>query len=206
MRRLGSIGALLAVPLALLLLALAANVLLVSRDVSADDFRFQASAARQQGLWEGTGRLPGSFTTRGLGIEDDLAYRRAASQFARVQPGRTRFPGPRIQALRGRVELDLTRRSQAESDHRRRSQLLNFLGVMPLDRGIQDASERASVLRTAIGIFQSAVRVDPENADAKLNLEIVLRDSAFASVTADQPSGERSGGERSGAGSVGGGY
>jgi hypothetical protein len=204
--RLERIGAVLAVPLALVLVLLAVDVLLVSEDVSADDFRFQASAVRQQELWEGPGLLPGSVVARGLGIEDDLAYRRAASQFARVQPGRIRFPGERLLAMRGSVELELTRRSQAETDHRRRSQLLNFLGVMPLDRGIQDASERASVLRTAIGVFQSAVRVDPENADAKLNLEIVLRDSTFANVTADAPSGERSGGERSGAGSTGGGY
>jgi hypothetical protein len=206
MRRLERFAALLALALGAALVVLALDVLLVSRDVSRDDFRFQSSSARPQPLWSDVGLLPGSITARGLGIEDDLAYRRVAFDFARVQPGRVSSLGPRVQALRGRVELDLTRRSQAEPDPWRRSQLINFLGVLPLDRGIQDASERASVLRTAIGVFQSAVRVDPDNADAKINLEIVLRDSTFAAVPGDQPSGERSGGRRSGVGRAGGGY
>jgi hypothetical protein len=205
-KRVERFGAFLALPLALVLIVLAFDVLYVSRGVSADDFRFQASATRERGLWEDLGLVPGSLVVGGLGIEDDLAYRGAASRFARVRPGRVAFPGPQIEALRGQSQLELTRTSQAESDPRRRSQLLNFLGVMPLDRRIQDAGERASVLQTAIGTFQSAVRVDPENADAKLNLEIVLRDATFANIPADDPSGERSGGERSGAGRTGGGY
>jgi hypothetical protein len=205
-KRLERIAALLALPLAAALIVLATNTLLVTGEVSDDDVRFQSSATRQRELWHSAGVLPELAGERALGIEDDLAYRRVVFLFAQARPGVTSPTDPRIQALRGRAQLELTRTSQAESDPRRRSQLLNFLGVLPLDRGIQDPRERASVLRTAIGVFQSAVRVDPENADAKVNLELVLRDSATAAVPANQPSGERSGGRRSGAGTGGGGY
>jgi len=189
-----------------ILLAFALDTVFVWRGASADDFRFQISPSRQRGLWEDVGFSPASLTARALGIEDDLAYRRTMSLFARARPGRAPYPSPRLSALRGQAALELTRRSQADSDPQRRSQLLNSLGVLPLDRRISDQGARANVLDTAIGIFQSAVRVDPENTDAKVNLELVLRISNFAAVVANQPSGEPAGGKRSGSGRTGGGY
>lgn len=190
----------------LALLAIGIDSLVVSRQVTADDFRYQAAPERQGGLWEGIGLAPGALTSHVLGIEDDLAYRRATSLFTRAKPGRAPYPGPALAARRGQAALLLTRTSQAETDRRRRAQMLNFLGTLPLDRRIQDQAERASVLQNAIGIFESAVRVDPGNADAKANLELVLRISNFASIPANDPSGERGGGTRSGSGSTGGGY
>lgn len=190
----------------LALMALAIDSLVVWRHVAADDFRYAAAPSRQSGLWDGIGLAPGELTVRALGIDDDLAYRRATSLFTRSKPGRAPYPGPALSARRGQAALALTRASQTESDPRRRSQLLNFLGTLPLDRRIQDQAERASVLQNAIGIFESAVRVDPDNADAKANLELVLRIANFASVPANDPSGERGGGTRSGSGSTGGGY
>lgn len=190
----------------LALLLLGVDSVVVSRQISADDFRYQAAPERQRGLWEEIGLTPGRLTSHVLGIEDDLAYRRATSLFTRSRPGRAPYPGPALAARRGQAALLLTRTSQAETDRRRRAQLLNFLGTLPLDRRIQDQAERASVLQNAIGIFESAVRVDPGNADAKANLELVLRISNFASIPANDPSGERGGGTRSGSGSTGGGY
>lgn len=190
----------------LALLALGIDGLLVSRKLAADDFRYQAAPERAAGLWEGVGIAPGRLTSHVLGIEDDLAYRRATSLFTRSRPGRAPYPGPALAARRGQSALLLTRTSQGETDPRRRAQLLNFLGTLPLDRRIQDQAERASVLQNAIGIFESAVRVDPGNSDAKANLELVLRISNFASIPGNEPSGERGGGTRSGSGSTGGGY
>lgn len=190
----------------LALLAIGVDSLLIPRQVEEHDFRYQAAPERQAGLWEEVGFVPGALTSRVLGIEDDLDYRRATSLFTRSKPGRAPYPGPALAARRGQAALLLTRTSQSETDRRRRAQLLNFLGTLPLDRRIQDQAERASVLQNAIGVFESAVRVDPENADAKANLELVLRISNFASVPANDPSGERGGGTRSGSGSTGGGY
>jgi hypothetical protein len=189
------------------LIALAIDVLVTSRDVSASDFRFQNASTRQSGLWEDLGVLPGSMTERVLGLDDDLAYRRATSSFAVVRPSDQGFD-PRLESLRGQAQLELTRTSQAESDDRRRSRLLTFLGVMPLDRGTTDSVERAGVLRTAIGIFQTAVETDSGNADAKLNLELLLRDAIATGLPPNAPGGHPAGGPRSGPGGVGnsGGY
>ena len=201
-RLLGRIGALLAGLLGVLLVAVALDVVLVWRDVAADDLRFESGPDRQRDLWQDIGVIPGSLIGQGLGIDDDLAYRRSASLFARSRPGRQ--TGQETEALRGQAALELTRASQADSDPRRRSQLLNFLGVIPLDRSITDSESRASMLQTARGVFQSAVRTDPENADAKVNLEIVLRDLNESGLPPNAPSGEAAGGQRSSPGGVSG--
>ena len=192
---------------AVALIALAIDALVTSRDVSASDFRFQNASTRQSGLWEDPGVVPGPWTERALGLDDDLAYRRATSSFSVVRPS-DRIFDPRIESLRGQAQLELTRTSQAESDDRRRSRLLTFLGVMPLDRVNTDGAERAGILRTAIGIFQTAVEADPGNADAKLNLELLLRDAIATSLPPNAPGGNPAGGPRSGPGGVGnsGGY
>lgn len=201
-RLLQPIAALLSGLLGALLIVVALNVVLVSRDVEADDFRFQSGPQRQRDLWKDVGILPSSFTVKRLGIDDDLAYRRSASLFARAQAGRA--AGPQLEALRGQALLELTRASDADSNPRRRSQLLNFLGVIPLDRRVSEFERRASMLKTAIGVFQGAVRTDPENADAKVNLEIVLRDLNITGLPPNAPSGEAAGGQRSSPGGVSG--
>lgn len=204
-RRLRAVALVCAAVLGVALVALSADVLVTWRAVAADDFRFEAAPSRQRGLWESPGLVP-AVTTRILRVDDDLDFRRTTSLFARAKPGRAPYPGPKLAALRGEATLALTRASQAETSNERRAQLLNFLGTLPLDRRIQDQAERANVLQTAIGVFESAVRADPGNADAKTNLELVLRISNFASVPGNDPSGERGGGTRSGSGSTGGGY
>jgi hypothetical protein len=190
--------------LGVLLVVLAVNVALVWRDVDADDLRFESAPQRQRDLWKDAGILPGSLTVQGLGIDDDLAYRRSASLFARAQPGRVSGEGPQIEGLRGQAALELTRASSGESDPGRRSQLLNFLGVIPLDRSITEFERRASMLQTARGVFQGAIRLDPENDDAKVNLEIVLRDLNITGLPPNAPSGEAAGGQRSSPGGVSG--
>jgi len=206
-RYLERVLALLAAVIAIALIALALDVLAVSRDLSDHDFRFQSASTRQHSLWNDLGLLPGSATVRALGLEDDLDYRRTVALFASAQPGRVADTGPQVEGARGQAALELTRTSETEVDARRRSQLLNFLGLIPLARTLDDPEERSQVLRAAIGTFQSAVRVDPENADAKWNLEAVLRDSQYAGLPPNSPSGEAAGGQRSSpGGAVGAGY
>jgi hypothetical protein len=80
---------------------------------------------------------------------------------------------------------------------------LTLLGVLPLDNPSQNFEERSSQLQTAIGMFQNAIKVDHGNADAKLNLELLLRDAATLGLPPSQPSGEPAGGKLSGPGGVG---
>ena len=197
------VGSLLAAAFAAILLAVAADVVAASRGVARDDFRFETASSRQRELWEDVGILPGSVAARTLGLEDDLAYRSATELFRSVQPGRFAVADPRTESMRGQAQLVLTRASLAEDDRRRRSSLLNYLGVLPLDRAPTDAGERAAVLQTAIGVLQNAVKTDPANADAKVNLELLLRDVVAAGGPVNTPGGRPTGGERSGVGIAG---
>jgi hypothetical protein len=197
------IASLVAAAVALALVATAVDVLVAWRTVVRDDFRFDTASSRPTGLWADPGTLPGSPGARALGLDDDVAYRRAAATFRSVQPGRFAVTDPRTESLRGQAQLVLTRASLAESDRRRRSSLLNYLGVLPLDRAPTDAGERAGVLHTAIGVLQNAVRTDPANADAKVNLELLLRDVVSTGGPVNTPGGRPTGGERSGVGIAG---
>jgi hypothetical protein len=204
-RLLRAASGLLAGVAAVAVLVLAFGIADLWRDVGQSDFRFETASTRQTGLWDDLDPLPASVSSRVLALEDDLAYRRTVELYERVRPGRVAGLGPRIESLRGQAQLELTRASEAESDPGRRSQLLNLLGVLPLDRPSTVGDERADQLRTAIGILQSAVRVDGANAEAKLNLELLLRDAARSGLppTSNVPTGDRVGGPRSGIGGVG---
>jgi hypothetical protein len=186
-------------------LSLAVGVVDLWRDIRQADFRFQTASTRQTALWEGLDPMPASLSARLLGLEDDLAYRRTVELFQRVRPGTGGGFGPRTESLRGQAQLELTRASEADSNPVRRSKLLNFLGIMPLDRPSTVGDERADQLRTAIGILQNAVRVDAGNSEAKLNLELLLRDAARSGLppTSNIPTGDRVGGPLSGFGGVG---
>jgi hypothetical protein len=207
MRYLGAGLAALGVALAVVFGTLALEVATTMRELADDDFRFQSAPDRQRSLWDDLGFLPGSVGVKALGLEDDLAYRQGAAVFVMAAPGKGPNVGPQVEAARGQASLLLTRTSEAETDARRRSQLLNFLGLLPLARELEDATERSQVLRAAAGTFATAVEVDPTNADAKWNLEAVLRDAQTSGLPPNAPSGEADRGQRSSpGGAVGGGY
>ena len=189
----------LAASAAVVLLVAAVELVAAWRAVERDDFRFEAATPRPRALWSDLPWLG----VHALALNDDLAYRRAATLFTTVQPGRFAVVDPRTEAMRGEAQLLLSRASLAESDAARRSSLLNFLAVLPLDRAPTDAGERAGILQTAIGVLQNAVQTDPGNADAKVNLELLLRDVVATGGPVNTPGGRPTGGERSGFGIAG---
>ena len=169
--------AVLCVPMAIALAFFAVDVLRVGDSVDADDVRFQARPTLPSGLWDEPGLLPGAVASKAVGLEDDLRYRRAAWLYARANPSNTSvYLSPEQEALRASLEPKLIDASRAETDPRRRSRLLNLLGVVAMSRYAVDPGDRVNVVRAAIDSFGNAIKADPDNADAKFNLEIVLRD------------------------------
>lgn len=157
-------------------IAVAIDVLRVGESVTRDDVRFQAKPATPDGLWDNVGFVPGGITRKAIGLEDDLRYRRAVWLYSRVQPGKVIVEGPVLEGLRGSAQSSITEASQKETDNVRRGQLINLLGLISMDRYTNDPTNRSAIVRDAVGIFQSAIAADPENADAKFNLDLVLRD------------------------------
>ncbi len=199
------IAALLAVPAALVLAAVAVDVVRVPSQLEADDVSFEAAPRRQAGLWDGLGFLPGRPGARLLGIEDDLAYRRTLAIWVRVPPG-TEIYGPELENLRGRLQSQLAETSAADSNTRRRSQLLNLLGALSLETRSVDPNESENVLRKAIATFRSAIEVDPSNQDAKINLELALRNAKAINLPGTDPDAGAAQGALSGQGRAGSGY
>jgi hypothetical protein len=204
--RLLKVAAVVAVPLALLLAVLAVDVLRVPGKVESGDVRFEAAPRRAQGAWSGIDFVKGWPASRLLDTGDDLAYRKALARFLRVEPGKVEIYGPELENLRGRVQLDLTRLSAEDDNAARRSRFLNLLGAMSLDRYSYDQAEREAILRKAIHTFRSAVDTDPGNEDAKVNLELALRDAKATNLPGTDPSGGAAEGTISGQGTSGSGY
>lgn len=199
------VAAVVAVPVALCLLLVAVDVLRVPGELEGDDVRFEASPRRQAGLWEDLGVLPGSPGARLLGTNDDLAYRRTLAIWVRVPPG-TEIFGPELENLRGRLQLELTETSAEDGNPTRRSHLLNLLGALTLENRSTDPSESENQLRRGIDLFRSAIEASPANDEAKVNLELALRNAKAVNLPGTDPDAGAAQGSLSGQGRAGTGY
>jgi hypothetical protein len=199
------VAAVLAVPVAVVLVVLAVDVLRAPGALERDDVRFEAAPSRQAGLWDGVGLAPGVVESL-LALNDDLDYRRTMARFLRVEPGTVEIFGPELENLSGQVQLELTRGSAEDSNPQRRSQYLNLLATMTLARFGSDQAETETTLRRAIQLLRAAVETDPQNADAKLNLELALRNAKAVNLPGTDPSGDAAEGTISGQGRSGSGY
>lgn len=200
------IAAVLAVPVAIALLVLALDVFRLPSTLEGDDVRFEAAPERSAGLWDDLGLVPGRPAERLLDLDEDLVYRRAMAKFVRVEPGKDEIFGPDLENLRGRVQFELTRGSAEDANPVRRAQYLNLLAAMMLESFGGDQAEAENTLRRAIHTLRSAVETDPDNADAKLNLELALRNAKAVNLPGTDPSGDASSGTISGQGRSGSGY
>jgi hypothetical protein len=200
------IAALLAVPLGIALALLAIDILRVPRELAADDVRFQGAPRIQRELWGDLDFLPGDPGLRLLGVSDDVASREAIALFALVDPSRIQIRTPEQEAIRGRVQLEMTLLAQQGGDARLHSRHLNLLGVLTMARSSTSGPEVSQMLSRAVGAFQSAIEVDPTNTDAKRNLEILLRRPEAVTLPPNNPFQGGAQGRFSGQGRAGSGY
>ena len=164
----------LALALAVVFSLLAVDVIHRERALAAGDVRFAAGTSPQD-LWRASEIMPLGAARTMLGVDDDLDYREAMRLFKLARPrddvvGQFNLPANRAQA-----EDAISRISGTEEDAGRRSQLVNLLGVLALSRAAPDLAQSPSLLDEAAATFRLALRDDPENEDAKANLELVLR-------------------------------
>ncbi|MBA3427364.1 MAG: hypothetical protein H0U07_02180 [Actinobacteria bacterium] len=200
------VAAALAVPAALALALLAIEVLRVPRDLAADDVRFQGAPRIQRNLWSDLGFLPGEPGMRLLGAADDVRSRQSIALYALIDPGKVALNSPEKEALRGRVQFEITLRSREGGTAERQSRHLNLLGVLTMSRFSSSGPEAAQALGRGVGAFQSAIEVDPSNLDAKRNLERLLRRPEAAILSPNDPSQGGAQGRVSGQGRSGSGY
>jgi hypothetical protein len=170
----------LAVAVAGLLLVLAVGLALLARDVrnwdralKAGDASFRPGRAVEDVPWQARTRLPGDPAAELLGVGDELAYREAIALYWRARRGagvgfeRTRAQGAAETAL-GRVASDDGRPELA-------SRAANLLGILAYRDSIPRPQRDAVSPELAVGHFRNAILLDPGNAAAKTNLELLLR-------------------------------
>jgi hypothetical protein len=201
-------AAIAAIPLALVLVVLAIDVLRTPGWISEDDNRFASSPVRSSGLWNEPGLLATRARLKALGVEDDFAYRRIVSTFARLRPGQAdQGIDPEQEARWAKLQFDLTNQSRENPDPQLRSELQNLMGVTLLARYLYASpDQRNMLLSNAVGAFRTAVELDEENDDAKLNLELSMRAYSPILFPSNAPDAGGARGQESGQGRSGSGY
>jgi hypothetical protein len=200
------VGIALLVPIAVVLLLAGVDLIRSPGQLMSEDMHFQSTPGRHQGVWD-VGGLPADLNERLLGLEDDLAYREISALYLRAEPGKVQYDGfPKLEKLRAKAEFELASMSRDDSEAVRKSRLLTLDGVMTLDFRSPSSQEREAILRDAASAFRSAIDLDPENADAKTNLELVLSVFGPINFPPNAPSHGTDRGQMSGQGSPGTGY
>jgi hypothetical protein len=168
---------------AIVLAALAAVLVLFALDTRAwqssvrrDDIRFRALHDHTS-LWKPATILPGDPAGAALGTTDTVEWRRALQAFWYTHIGANPQAQEDLPVLRAKAQTKLTDLTATGKTAKERSDAANLLGVLlittPLSAGNQQA--QLQVIKQSIAYFQQAVRLDPGNAAAKQNLELLLR-------------------------------
>jgi hypothetical protein len=167
-----AVGAAVCVGAAVVLLLLALDARAWSSRFPADDLRYRRSPSAHA-LWKPTELSPFRIDRSVLGIDDDIAYRRALREFRLGRPLEPVFT-PAATTNRVLAQIALTNVIQSTSDHQRASQAANLLGVLGFAMATQDVGQRTTFLNNAITAFRQAIALDPANDDALFNLEYAL--------------------------------
>jgi len=170
------LGALACILLAAFLALLAADVSRWRDALGADDVRYRA-APDVNNLWNPPTFIAPGVTRGMLGVADDLAFRRAvrALRLSRLEEATDSEPTLVLQRVEAEARLQAL--VAAGGDPARRSRAMTLLAVFRLSMRAANPQERAAVLRSAVANLQEAIALDPDNDDAKYNLEVALRRS-----------------------------
>jgi hypothetical protein len=175
MRRLGLVvGALVCVCLAVLLVALATDVWRWGDAVRADDVRYRAAPSAAD-LWDPGATVPLAVARNSLALGDDLAFRRAVRSMRLGKLEDTRSFDTEVLIHRAEAQTQLEEIAASGVDSARRSRALTLAGVILLATPVTTSDEQLAALKAAIQHLRTAIELDPDNVDAKFNLEFALR-------------------------------
>ena len=159
--------------LAAVLACLAADVLGWREAVRSGDREFSGHAAAA--TWSASTVLPWDPAHDLLGLGVPLRFRAAAQGFAAARAARQGYDnGLSESRTRGELEAELALLGQSR-DHVIASESDNMLGILAFADASQSGPIAPAPVDQSVADFQAAVRLDPTNADAKFNLELLLR-------------------------------
>jgi len=203
---------------ALVCLLLAAALALLALDASrtrdalaSGDVRYRVTP-ETPGLWSARTLVPFEAATTLLGSEDDVELRRAirAVRLARLDDTSVSVSDPQVAILRNAAQARLDALVSGDGDAQEQSRAANLLGVLGLARVVTETQDRVALLSATVANFQLAIALDPDNDDAKYNLELVLQRSRGIELAegagGQNPSPGGTGSSGAGAGDPGSGY
>jgi hypothetical protein len=190
------------------LLLLALDVSRTRSAFAADDVRYRSAPGSK--LWAPTELVPGGVARRLLAVDDDLLFRRAIRGVLLSHPETPGFSDPAYVVNRSEATAWLTDIVQQGDDDSRRSAAANLLGVLTFADAVTDYENRGRLLESSAGRFRQAIAFDPENEEAKFNLQLALNRSQGLQLTeaggGTSPSPGGQGSRGAGAGDPGSGY
>lgn len=169
-------AAVLCAGLAVVLVLLATDVASLHATIARDDLRFRASPTHAA-LWRPSTQLPGNPAAALVGTSSTIAWRRALQYFWYSRIGSNPEIRMDTPTLRAEAQDKLLRQIDAAPTAAQRSQAANLLGVLVVTTPApgRDQDVILQILKRSAGYFQKAIELDPGNADAKQNLELVYR-------------------------------
>lgn len=167
----GVVAVALLVVAAVVLVALAADVLRWHRQLDDGDTAYQS---RQAATWTPDTLLPKGVSSALLGVDDDVEFRRVVDQFWRSKPR-----GPIRQfddvTRRSAAERNLARAFDRDTHRERRSVLATLRAALLLEEARNSPTQRQVFVRRAIDQLKHAATLNPANESAIYDLELALK-------------------------------
>jgi len=165
------VGGIVALLAAAALALFASDVLAAQSTMKRDDLRFGVTPDAN-GLWNVEGRTPSLKSI--LSIEDDLAWRTAAQRFQLSRARANIAYDPSRTSSRADSQAGLATAETFKLTRRQASALANFSAILAYEEAVGDPQNGPMLLRRSTGEFRRAIRLYPENEEAKFNLEILM--------------------------------
>jgi hypothetical protein len=182
--------------------------------IPADDVRFAAGAPTTG--WSPRTVAPFDAGERVLGVSDDVAYRRMLRELRASKLLDLTVSDPRLAIHRTALAEELESIVVHDPNPVLRSRASSLLGVLSIvswnstpPQGTQQL-DRSELLLAAVASFEQAIAIDPENDDAKFNLQTMLQRGQgllpTEAAAGRNPSAGGKGSRGAGAGAPGSGY
>jgi hypothetical protein len=145
----------------------------------ADDVRFRVGSGGAK-LWRPTAVAPFGTGKRVLGIGDDLAFRHMLQDLRASKLRDATVSDPALALHRTATSEQLESIVVHDPDPALQSRALTLLGVLNVaawnstPQGGTSGPDRSELLLSAIASFEQAIALDPDNDDAKYNLQLML--------------------------------
>jgi hypothetical protein len=161
-----------ALVLAVLLALVARDVRLWDESVATGDARFQISPGPSD-LWEPPDSTFGGLAPSLLDLNDDLGLREAAQLFRHSRPRAETLRTPKMLSLATSAQVAFAQIQQSDQPPRVRSMAANELGLLSFSELVTDPTQARDHARRATQKFIEALQLDPGNAAARHNLELI---------------------------------